>query len=429
MSTSDRVAQFRACAQKLFPGKSLLTRAEILAVREKFNLPRQPWLTKNAAARTSRGVYDLNVSTLTIEAKAPRAKTTKSQRQQANVKATPPPPVAASKIPVVHTSPVVDQSLQNVADEIRETAESAANTEIARALSFIPEMLETFVPFGCYEDVARIIASRRFMPIYITGLSGNGKTLSPEQVCALQGRECFTIPITPETDEDDLLGGFRLINGQTVWQDGPVIMAMERAGVAILDEVDLGTSKLMCLQPVLSGKPIYLKKINRIVYPKAGFNVIATANTKGKGSDSGRFIGTNVMNEAFLDRFPVTLYQEYPEPRIEMQILNKVLHTFGIESRDFTKTLVSWADTIRGAFKSEEVDEVISTRRLVNICELYGVYQNRAKALKMALERFDPAVQNQFMSFYEKMDASIGAIDGEKPIEEIASTESAEENS
>jgi cobaltochelatase CobS len=192
-------------------------------------------------------------------------------------------------------------------------------------MSLVPEKATGYVPFGNFPDVRAIIKSRKFYPAYITGLSGNGKTMMVEQVCANEKRECVRVNITIETDEDDLIGGFRLVNGETVWQDGPVVTAMTRGAVLLLDEVDLGSNKMMCLQPVLEGKAVYLKKTNRVVHPAPGFNVIATANTKGKGSDDGRFIGTNVMNEAFLERFSITMEQEYPSAKVEAKILNNVL--------------------------------------------------------------------------------------------------------
>ena len=226
-----------------------------------------------------------------------------------------------------------------------------------------------------------------------------------EQVCASEKREMVRVNVTIETDEDDLIGGFRLVDGRTVWQNGPVVVAMERGAVLLLDEVDLGSNKLMCLQPVLEGKPIYLKKINKVITPMPGFNIIATANTKGKGSDDGRFIGTNVMNEAFLERFSITMEQEYPSAKTEQKILMNVLEASGIQDEDFTSKLVSWADIIRKSFYEGAVSEIISTRRLVHICEAYAIFgQNRKKAIQLCLNRFDVDTKNSFMDFYEKLD-------------------------
>jgi MoxR-like ATPase len=263
-----------------------------------------------------------------------------------------------------------------------------------------------------------IIKSGKFYPTYITGLSGNGKTMMIEQICAQEKRELVRANITKETDEDDLIGGFRLIDGKTVWQNGPVIVAMERGAILLLDEVDLGDAKLMCLQPVLEGKPIYLKKINRVITPAAGFNILATANTKGKGSDDGRFIGTNVMNEAFLERFSITFEQEYPPLKTEAKILNNVLGASGIEDKDFADKLVNWADMIRKAFYDGAVSDIISTRRLVHICEAFAIFgQDREKAIKLCLNRFDVDTKNGFMDLYMKLDETINPKPAEPTVD------------
>jgi len=275
-------------------------------------------------------------------------------------------------------------------------------------MSLIPEKAQGYVPFGHFSDLRSIIKSRKFYPVYVTGLSGNGKTMMAEQICAAEKREFVRANITIETDEDDLLGGFRLVEGQTVFQPGPVTIAMERGALLLLDEVDLGSNKLMCLQPVLEGKPIYLKKVNKVIHPAPGFNIIATANTKGKGSDDGRFIGTNVMNEAFLERFAITMEQEYPSQATEKKILNNVLSASNIEDTDFTERLTLWADSIRKAFYDGAVADIISTRRLVNICEAYVIFgQNRLKALDLCLSRFDTDTKSAFIDLYEKLDETV----------------------
>lgn len=281
--------------------------------------------------------------------------------------------------------------------------------------SFAPEKVKGYVPFGHFSDVRSIVKSKKFYPIYITGLSGNGKTMMVEQVHAAEGREMIRCNITIETDEDDLIGGFRLQDGKTVWQDGPVVVAMQRGATLLLDEVDLGSNKLMCLQPVLEGKSVFLKKIGKVVYPAPGFNVIATANTKGKGSDDGRFIGTNVMNEAFLERFSITLEQEYPPARSEAKILNNVLGANGTEDTDFVDRLVTWADSTRKAFKAGSVSEIISTRRLVHICEAFSIFnKDREKAVQLCLNRFDEDTKNTFMQFYKKLDEKVAPEDAKK---------------
>jgi MoxR-like ATPase len=240
-----------------------------------------------------------------------------------------------------------------------------------------------------------------------------------EQICAQEKRELVRANITRETDEDDLIGGFRLIDGKTVWQNGPVVIAMERGAILLLDEVDLGDAKLMCLQPVLEGKPIYLKKINKVITPAAGFNIFATANTKGKGSDDGRFIGTNVMNEAFLERFSITFEQEYPSLKTEAKIVSNVLAQNGIEAKDFVDKLVTWADVIRKSFYEGAVSDIISTRRLVHIAEAYGIFgQDREKAIRLCLNRFDVDTKNSFMDLYMKLDETIAPKVEEPKVDE-----------
>ena len=266
--------------------------------------------------------------------------------------------------------------------------------------NLIPEKDDSFVKFGNFGDLKKIIQSRLFYPAFITGLSGNGKTLSVEQACAQLGRELIRVNITIETDEDDLIGGFRLINGDTVWHNGPVIEALERGAVLLLDEIDLASNKILCLQSILEGKGVFLKKIGKYINPKEGFNVIATANTKGKGSDDGRFVGTNVLNEAFLERFPVTFEQEYPSAAIE----TKILLNAGI-NQDFSEKLVRWAGVIRKTFFDGGVDEVITTRRLVHIADAYSIFGERISAIKYCINRFDEDTKQSFMDLYTKVDA------------------------
>jgi hypothetical protein len=271
--------------------------------------------------------------------------------------------------------------------------------------NLIPDKDDTFVKFGNFNDIKKIIQSRIFYPTFITGLSGNGKTFSVEQACAQLKRELIRVNITIETDEDDLIGGFRLANGETVWHNGPVIEALERGAILLLDEIDLASNKILCLQSVLEGKGVFLKKIGRFVKPAAGFNVIATANTKGKGSDDGRFIGTNVLNEAFLERFPVTFEQAYPAPATEQKILEGIALDLGVEDRDFCKRLVDWADIIRKTFYDGGIEEIISTRRLVHIIRAYSIFQDKAKAIQVCVNRFDDETKQSFLELYDKVDA------------------------
>ena len=273
--------------------------------------------------------------------------------------------------------------------------------------NLIPRKDDSFVKFGNFTDIKKIIESRVFYPSFITGLSGNGKTFSVEQACAILGRELIRVNITIETDEDDLIGGFRLVNGETIWHNGPVVEALERGAILLLDEIDLASNKILCLQSILEGKGVFLKKIGKMVHPKKGFNVIATANTKGKGSDDGRFIGTNVLNEAFLERFPVTFEQEYPTAAIETRILNKLC-----DDHNFCKRLADWADIIRKTFYDGGIEEIISTRRLVHIVQAYNIFGDKAKAIQVCVNRFDDETKQAFLELYDKVDA-----DFEMPVE------------
>ena len=271
--------------------------------------------------------------------------------------------------------------------------------------SFVPDRNETYVPFGFYNDMRDIIKSRIFYPIYITGLSGNGKTMMIEQVCAFLKRELIRVNITKRTDESDLIGSYELVDGNTIRREGPVITAMRRGAVLLLDECDLGTEDILCLQPILEGKPYFDKKTGEVVHPAAGFNVIATANTKGKGSDDGRFIGTNLLNEAFLERFAITVEQEYPPAATERKILEKNFSVLGITDTIFIDRLITWAEVIRKSFSDGAVDEVISTRRLVHISKAFSIFNNRLKAIEMCLNRFDTDTKTAFLDLYTKVDA------------------------
>ena len=273
--------------------------------------------------------------------------------------------------------------------------------------NLIPTKDDTFVKFGNFGDLKKIIQSRVFYPTFITGLSGNGKTFSVEQACAQLGRELIRVNITIETDEDDLIGGFRLVDGATVWHNGPVIEALERGAILLLDEIDLASNKILCLQSILEGNGVFLKKIGKFVRPSAGFNVIATANTKGKGSDDGRFIGTNVLNEAFLERFPVTFEQEYPTVSNEVKILERISQSLNVDDTDFCKRLVDWADIIRKTFYDGGIEEIISTRRLVHIIRAYSIFGNKAKAIEVCVNRFDDETKTAFMELYDKVDMDV----------------------
>ena len=299
-------------------------------------------------------------------------------------------------------------------EQLMEAPVEEKKTEAAYVVSsltgnIVPKKDPVFVSFGNYPDVKNIIKSGQFYPVFITGLSGNGKTMGVTQACAELKKELIRVNITIETDEDDLLGGYRLKDGQTVWQNGPVIEAMERGAVLLLDEIDLASNKIMCLQPILEGSGVFVKKINKFVKPKDGFTVIATANTKGQGSEDGKFIGTNVLNEAFLERFPITFEQSYPTAKIEKKILTNTLKAAGKTDDKFVDKLTTWADVIRKTYFDGGVDEIISTRRLVHITQAFAIFDDKMKAIKMCTNRFDDDTKNSFVELYTKVDAGANA--------------------
>lgn len=298
-------------------------------------------------------------------------------------------------------------------DELEDTYSASAAEPIAMIeavkQNLIPDKDDTFVSFGNFTDIKKIIQSRLFYPAFITGLSGNGKTFGVEQACAQLGRELIRVNITIETDADDLIGGFRLVDGETVWHNGPVIEALQRGAILLLDEIDLASNKILCLQSILEGKGIFLKKIGKFVKPSAGFNIFATANTKGKGSDDGRFIGTNVLNSAMLDRFPIMMEQAYPTFAIEIKILTKVAEKLNIpmvkEHEDFINHLCTWSEIVRKTFTDGGIDEVISTRRLVHILKAYSIFGKKSKAINLCLSGFDDETKTCFVELYDKIDA------------------------
>jgi hypothetical protein len=281
----------------------------------------------------------------------------------------------------------------------------------------------TFVPWGAFSDVVKIVKCSMFYPVYISGLSGNGKTFMVEQACSKLNREFIRVQINPETDEDDLIGGFRLINGETVFSKGPVLKAMENGAILLLDEIDRATNKIMCLQGILEGKPVLVKKTGETISPKAGFNVIATANTKGKGSEDGRFTAASIIDEAFLERFTVAIDQKFPSPSVETKILNNHMAKFGVEDTDFVDKLVTWADIIRKTFYDDGVDEVISTRRLCHIAQTFSIFNNRSKSIDMCIARFDEDTKEAFLDLYSKVDAGVSFGDGTNETTQEASYE------
>lgn len=306
---------------------------------------------------------------------------------------------------------ITPQAVENLEKSYQSPPASEVQVMESIHQNLIPHKDSTFVPFGHFKDIKKIIQSGIFYPTFITGLSGNGKTFEVEQACAQLGRELIRVNITVETDEDSLIGGFRLqanSNGatETVWHNGPVVEAMQRGAILLLDELDLASpNKILVLQSVLEGKGLFLKKIGQFISPKSGFNVIATANTKGKGSDDGRFIGTNVLNEAFIERFGLTFEQSYPSPSVEQKILSKVAYSLGLNDiDDFLKKLCDWSDVIRKTFFDGGIDEIISTRRLVHIVRAYAIFSDKAKAIQVCTNRFDDETKQAFMELYDKID-------------------------
>lgn len=336
------------------------------------SLPYPYFITYDANRKVSRGVYSIAENAVTVQVSAP--------------KATQPEAVAAMATPSI----VVPFKPKTMAADISCT---------------VPDRDPTYVPFGNYSDLETIIKTKMFFPVYITGLSGNGKTMSITQACAKLKRELVRINVTEETDELDLIGGTELVDGSTVYREGAVILAMKRGACLLIDEGDLNNGKIMCLMPILEGKPYFNKKTGEVVHPAEGFNVFITGNTKGKGSEDGRFIGTKVMNEAFLERFSITMEQEYPSAMIEKKIVLKNMESFGIKDDDFATKLVTWAEIIRKSFAEGAVDEIVSTRRLVHIVKTFAVFKNRLKSLELALNRFDTETKTSFLDLYTKVDA------------------------
>ena len=317
------------------------------------------------------------------------------------------------KVTVKEAKRQLEKTLENSNVGIAKTTVQAEN--------LVPTKDDTFIKFGAFPDLKKVIASRLFYPVFITGMSGNGKTFGVEQACNQTNRELIRVNITVETDEDDLIGGFRLVNGETVWHNGPVIEALERGAILLLDEVDLASNKILCLQSILEGKGVFLKKIGEYIKPSAGFNIVATANTKGKGSDDGRFIGTNVLNEAFLERFPITIEQDYPTVGVETKILTKVSESLNIpmigEHKAFITHLCNWADIVRRTFNDGGVDEVISTRRLTHIIRAYSIFGNKMKAVEMCLNRFDDETKESFTQLYSKLDETVNVTESTQSVD------------
>ena len=363
MDLNDKQKNFvELCYKEFGDDLTEITRKQLVKVEKKYKVAFPQWLVADKDLKVSKGVYSMPGTVV-----------------------------------------------KNVETKTEDIKSQAAYVVSSLTDNVVPNKDKDFVSFGNYGDVKNVITSKKFYPMFITGLSGNGKTLAVTQACAVAKREMIRVNITIETDEDDLLGGYRLKDGQTVWQNGPVIEAMERGAVLLLDEIDLASNKIMCLQPILEGSGIYVKKINKFVKPKLGFNVVATANTKGQGSDDGKFIGTNVLNEAFLERFPITFEQQYPAAKTEQKIVATKLKSAGKSDDKFATNLVTWADVIRKTYKDGGVDEIISTRRLVHIAEAYSIFKSKMKAIEVCTNRFDDSTKTSFVDLYTKVDSGASA--------------------
>ena len=366
----EKREQFLAIASAV--GKSVMSLQEIKSLCAENAIKEPQWFLKDTANRAGRGMYNIpGASTVNMG--------TVSALKKPDVKPEPAVVQASNRI----TNIVTDLELENL----------------------VPEVYKNYVPFGNYEDLLAIVKSNLFFPVFITGQSGNGKTMSVEQACAKAKRKFICVSMTPDTDESDLLGNYVLINGQMEWRDGPVTVAARQGAVLCIDEIDYGAQNLACLQRVLEGKPFLLKKKNELVAPAEGFTIVATANTKGKGSEDGRYMFTNVLNEAFLERFLNTYEQEYPPVSVERKIIKKELVAFGRQDDEFAEQLVSWADVIRKTFAEGGVDEIISTRRLVHICKTYSIHGDRMKSIGLCLNRFDSDTKASFLDLYVKLAA------------------------
>jgi hypothetical protein len=386
LSQSDKVTFLTEAAKRF---GSVVTRQQLVSMTNE-GFARHFWIESDKY-RVGRGTYRLPLDEFNINLSG-----------VSNV-------VELPKQPAPVAAPVVAKPLAKISSVGR--VEEGA---------IIPKVNSLYVPFGFFDKMKSIIASNRFYPVFVSGLSGNGKTFMVEQACAQAKREFLRVNISPETDEDDLIGGFRLIDGETKWFDGPVIQAMKRGSVLVLDEIDRGSNKLICLQGVLEGKGILIKKTGEFVEKANGFTVVATANTKGKGDDTGRYMAATILDDAFLERFPITVEQEYPDTKVEIKIMKKVFDSLGLNDDAFAENLVKWADIIRKTFEEGAIDELISTRRLVHIAEAFAIFGNKVDAIQYCINRFDNETKTSFLDLYTKIDndAQPAAVEP-APVEEV----------
>ena len=365
-----------ACAEQ-FPTQVEFSKSTVKKICETADIPFPSWLIRNPQFKAGYGTYSIE-----------------------------------SVVPENYSQPVPVQAVQTVETVPVPTSTVGVNV-LDENISVIPSIMDNYVPFGHFKDLKSILKSGIFFPVFITGLSGNGKTLMVEQICAKLKKELFRVNITIETDEDDLIGSNTLINGNIVFKEGPVLKAMRKGAVLLLDEVDLASNKIMCLQSILEGGGYLIKKTGEFVKPEEGFTVVATANTKGKGSEDGRFIGTNILNEAFLERFAICLEQEYPPVTTEKKIVKGDFAILGVSDDDFADKLVDWADVIRKSFYEGAVDEVISTRRLVHIAKAYSMFNDKLKSIEVCLARFDEDTKASFLDLYTKVDEGVNPLGDE----------------
>ena len=385
-SMNRNAKAFVEAATGLFGANAVLTREDIQRVVDTQGVPYPFWFVTRQDFRAGRGSYRLpdapgGAKTVTVAVSTPA-------------------PATEATVELAATVTVLRQK------KLHDDSDTA-----------IPEKFEGYVPFGFYKDLTSIITSKQFFPVFVTGMSGNGKTLMVEQVCATLKRECIRVNISVETDESDLIGGPTLVDGNVVYRDGPVMTAMKRGAILLIDEVDRGSNKLMCLQGILEGKPYFNKKSGEYIHPVQGFNVVATANTKGRGSEEGRYL-SQILDDAFLERFNVTVEQEYPEAKVELKILKPL-----VNDDEFAENLVKWADIIRKTFAEGGIDEIISTRRLVHIAKTYGIFKDRKKAIQLCVNRFDQETKDSFLDLYAKVDVKVAeavpAANTANPHEEI----------
>ena len=369
--------RFLDAAAEQFPNQVEFSKSTVKKICATAGIPKPSWLFRNPQFKAGYGTYSIE-----------------------------------SVVPENYSQPVPVQAVQTVETVPVPTSTVGVNV-LDENISVIPSIMDNYVPFGHFKDLKSILKSGIFFPVFITGLSGNGKTLMVEQICAKLKKELFRVNITIETDEDDLIGSNTLINGNIVFKEGPVLKAMRKGAVLLLDEVDLASNKIMCLQSILEGGGYLIKKTGEFVKPAEGFTVVATANTKGKGSEDGRFIGTNILNEAFLERFAICLEQEYPPVTTEKKIVKGDFAILGVDDDDFANKLVDWADVIRKSFYEGAVDEVISTRRLVHIAKAYSMFNDKLKSIEVCLARFDEDTKASFLDLYTKVDEGVNPLGDE----------------